>query len=195
MVFLMKEGVDPMRTLTTLIIGLAVSACLNPAASAQPPERDPLFSHFIGVWKSMGQVKPTKNAPAGGKFTVQETTRSALKGSYILSREHSHPDGKKSLWLMTLDKTRNTYLFWMFDSSGLLGGQWELTWNNATTTATGRATDTPPGWTSHGTNRFPDRNTNKVNFWMKDEMGSPLFEVNLEKKRQPELAGHAMDAD
>jgi hypothetical protein len=27
-----------------------------------------MFSHFIGVWKSTGELKPAKWAPAGGKF-------------------------------------------------------------------------------------------------------------------------------
>ncbi len=188
-----------MRTGNILLFGLVVSTSLPAIVGAQPPEEHAkehdMFSHFIGVWKAAGEVKPTKIAPAGGKFTVQETTRSALKGSYILSREHSQPDDKKSLWLITLDKPRNTCLFWMFDSNGLLGGKWELTWNNATKTATGRAADTPPGWTSQSSHRFPDRNTNQVHFWMKDEKGTLLFEVLGEKKRLPELAGQAMDEE
>jgi|GEM_PF-5693475 len=116
-----------MRTFSTLLMGMAVTLCLNPAAGAQTISQDTMFFHFIGVWKTAGEVKPVNGAPAGAKFTVQETTRPVLKGTYILSREHSHPDGKKSLWLMTLDKTRNIYPFWMFDSDGLLGCQWELT--------------------------------------------------------------------
>jgi hypothetical protein len=70
-----------------------------------------------------------------------------------------------------------------------------LTWDAANNTATGRATDTPAGWTSLGTNRFPDANTNIVDVWMKDEKGTLLLDSHAEKARQPADAAAAILTD
>lgn len=149
---------------------------------------DPLLRHFAGVWRTSCEVMPSQWAPDGGKTSVQEVTAAALQGRYILAREHSQPDNRKSLWLMTHDAPRNVYAFWLFDSSGLLGAQWELSWDAATSTATGHATDLPAGWTSSGTNRFPDGQRNIVDYWLKDETGTLLMQAHAEKQRQPEAA-------
>lgn len=151
-----------------------------------------MLPRFAGVWRTRGESKPSKWSPERTTFSVQETTQPVLKGKFLLGREHSQPDGEKSLWLMTFDPQRNVYPFWMFDSHGLLGGEWELSWDAATSAARGHATDTPRGWTSHGTNRFPDADTNIVDYWMKDETGTLLIDSHSEKKRQPAADGPAI---
>jgi hypothetical protein len=93
---------------------------------------------------------------------------------------------------MTLDEKQNRYLFCMFDSTGLLGGQWELAWNASEQKALCRAVDTPPRWTSQGTNHFPDPDTNIVDVWMRDETGAVLLDSHAVKKRQPAEAGAAI---
>jgi Protein of unknown function (DUF1579) len=154
-----------------------------------------MLSRFIGVWRTSGETKPAKWSPESAIFTVQENTQSVLKGKFILGHEHSQPDGRKSLWLMTYDTQRNSYPFWMFDSNGLLGGEWELKWDVASSTARGRATDTPRVWTNGGTNHFSDQETNIVDYWMKDETGALLMDIHSEKKRQPEADGDAILAE
>lgn len=184
-------------------IAATMPAKISPTAAPSPvavtnsaSATDPgMLAKFSGVWRTTIERKPSKWQPEGGKFIVLENTQSVLKGRYLLGREHSQPDGKKALWLMTYDAERNAYPFWMFDSAGLLGGRWELTWDPTSNTATGRATDTPAAWTSHGTNRFPEANTNIVNYWMKDETGTLLMEAHAEKNRQSDEAGSAILAD
>jgi hypothetical protein len=148
-----------------------------------------MLSRFVGVWQTRGTDKPAKWKPDGGESTVHEVTQWALKNRIILGREHNQNDGRKSLWVMAYDQQENVYPFWMFDSRGLMGGQWKLTWDSATQTATGRATDTPAGWTSHGANQFPDDTTNNVHYWMKDDTGTLLMEANATKRRQPDETG------
>jgi hypothetical protein len=77
----------------------------------------------------------------------------------------------------------------MFDNKGIYGGEWSSTWDEATKTFTGKATDTPKGWTSSGSNRFPDKNSNHATFWMKDESGTLLFGLEAKKARQPNDSG------
>lgn len=173
-----------------MLILLVLSTC---DVRAEDPAG--MLSRFAGVWRTSGESKPAKWLTERSKFTVQETTQPVLKGKFIMGHEHSQPDGRKSLWLMTDDAQQNTYPFWMFDSRGLLGGQWELKWDAASSTARGRSTDTPPGWTSGDTNHFTDRETNVVDYWMKDETGAVMMDVHLEKKRQPEADGQAILAD
>jgi len=173
-----------------VLILLMLSTC-----DARADDPAGMLSRFAGVWRTSGESKPAKWTPESTKFTVQESTQSSLKGKFILAHEHSQPDGRKSLWLMTHDAQSNTYPFWMFDSTGLLGGEWELKWDGKNSTARGRSTDTPPGWTSGGTNHFTDRETNVVDYWMKDEAGALLMDVHSEKKRQPEADSEAILAE
>jgi hypothetical protein len=173
-----------------VLILLMLSTC-----DARAVDPTGMLSRFAGVWRTSSESKPAKWTPESTKFTVQESTQSVLKGKFILGHEHSQPDGRKSLWLMTHDAQNNTYPFWMFDSTGLLGGEWELKWDAKSSTARGRSTDTPPGWTSGGTNRFTDRETNIVDYWMKDETGALLMDIHSEKKRQPEADGDAILAE
>lgn len=152
---------------------------------------DGMLSHFVGVWQTRGTNKPSRWQPEGNESTVHEVTQWALKNQIILGREHDQTDGRKALWVMTYDQQQNAYPFWMFDSNGLMGGRWQLTWDASTQTATGHATDTPAGWTSHGTNQFRDATANNVHFWMKDETGALLMEANATKRRQSDEAGVA----
>lgn len=174
---------------------LVLILLMLPTCDARADDPAGMLSRFAGVWRTSGESKPAKWTPESTKFTVQESTQSVLKGRFILGHEHSLPDGRKSLWLMTHDAQSNTYPFWMFDSTGLLGGEWELKWDAASSTARGRSTDTPPGWTSGGTNHFTDRETNVVDYWMKDEAGALLMDVHSEKKRQPEADSEAILAE
>lgn len=173
-----------------VLILLMLSTC--DARAADPAG---MLSRFAGVWRTSGESKPAKWTPQSTKFTVQESTQSVLKGKFILGHEHSQPDGRKSMWLMTHDAQSNIYPFWMYDSTGLLGGEWELKWDAKTSSARGRSTDTPLGWTSGGTNHFTDGETNIVDYWMKDETGALLMDIHLEKKRQPEADGDAILAE
>jgi hypothetical protein len=161
------------------------AASLDDTPASNPADDGGLLQRFSGVWRTTCRTEPAKWSPEGADFTVQEVTKPVLKGRYILAHEHSQPDGGKSLWLMTHDADRNVYPFWMFNSTGLLGGEWELTWDAATNTAIGHATDTPADWTTGGTNHFPDSDTNVVDYWMKDETGALLLEAHAEKHRQP----------
>lgn len=178
-----------MRALLVLVL-LIVSNC-----DVRADDPAGMLLRFAGTWRTSGESKPSKWLPERANFTVRENTRSVLKGRFILGDEHSQPDGRKSLWLMTHDPQRNIYPFWMFDSTGLLGGQWELQWDAASSTARGRSIDTPPGWTSGGTNHFTDRETNVVNYWMKDETGALLMDVHCVKKRQSETDGESILAE
>lgn len=154
-----------------------------------------MLERFAGVWHTNSTIKASRWFPDGANFTVREVTEPVMNGKYLLGRELSAPDGEKGLWIMTYDAKQKTYPFWMFNSTGLMGGQWSLTWDAANHTATGRATDTPAGWTSLGTNRFPDANTNIVDVWMKDEQGTLLLDLHAEKVRQPTDAAAAILAD
>jgi hypothetical protein len=86
---------------------------------------------------------------------------------------------------MTYDPNAKTYPLWYFNTTGVFGGEWSSTWDDAARTLTATATDTPKGWTSRGTNHFPDQNTDQVAVWMKDETGTVLFDSVTRKTRQP----------
>ncbi len=164
-------------------------------ATTNGPVGDPgILKHFTGVWSTISEVKLSES-PSGGKFTVKEVTEPVLKGRMILGHEQSAPDGRKSLWLMGWDAQRNVAPFWLFDTSGLLGAQWESKWDAASSTATGRSVSLPSGWTSQGTNRFTDRNTNLVDIWIKDDMGKLVFDAHAEKERQPDETAAAVLAE
>jgi hypothetical protein len=90
---------------------------------------------------------------------------------------------------MKHDPDSKSYPFWFFNSKGVLGGEWSGTWDEASKTLTSQATDTPKGWTSRGTNNFPDKKSVNVTFWMKDESGTLLFDMETKKSRQPDEAG------
>jgi hypothetical protein len=162
---------------------------LHSAANAQEgkPKPDGLkaLSNFVGSWNTTGTNKVVPDI----KITVKENTAWILKERFILGRESSQPDGVKALWLMTYDSKTNTYPLWYFNNKDGLGGEWRSTWNEDAKTLTGKATDTPPRWTSGVTNRFPDKNTNQAAFWMKDDVGKLLFDVEAKKTRQPDEAG------
>jgi hypothetical protein len=195
------QEVPPERVDFSLPMHLLYSAKLPPGTATAPSAPTPsagdrgLLEHFAGVWQTASSMKPCQWFPDGANFTVQEVTEQVMNGKYLLGREISAPDGEKRLWIMTYDAKQKAYPFWMFNSAGLMGGQWSLTWDAASHIATGRATDTPAGWTSLGTNRFPDANTNIVDVWMKDDKGTLLLDSHAEKVRQPADAAAAILAD
>jgi hypothetical protein len=179
-----------------LILAVAVMGFVVPTAIKSQEEKGTLKSngfraldHFVGAWKTEVTDKPAKWLPEGANRQVQESISWILKDRYILGREISSPDGGKSLWLMTHDPKANSYPLWYFNTTGVYGGQWSSTWDDATRTLTGKATDTPPGWTSGGTNHFPDKTSDRVAVWMKDETGTLLFDSVSRKTRQPAEAG------
>jgi Protein of unknown function (DUF1579) len=179
-----------------LILAVVVSAVAVPPATHSQEEKAPpkaegfqALDHFVGAWKTEVTDKPAKWLPQGGKRDVQESLSWILKDRFILGREVSRPDGVRSLWLMTYDPKAKTYPLWYFNTSGVFGGEWGSTWDSATKTLTGKATDTPNGWTSRGTNHFPDKNTDQVAVWMKDETGTLLFDSETIKTRQPAEVG------
>lgn len=147
------------------------------------------LDYFVGVWNTEATDKPAKWLPDGGKRSLKESTTKILRNRFTLSREVSQPDGGKSLWLMTYDPKTNSYPTWIFNNKGVLGGEWKGKWDESTKTLTGKAMDTPKGWTSSGSNRFADKNSNHVAFWMKDETGTLMFELEAKKVRQPAEAG------
>lgn len=182
------------RDLLMLTVLLLPATDRSPSAADDPPSAstsDPLMRSFAGVWLTDIAMEKSKWFPDGGRFSVQEVTQPVLKGRLLLGRETSQPDGRKSLWLLTHDAERNVYPFWMFDSSGLGGGEWELSWDASTHTAQGRAIDTPTGWTSSAKNHIPDGAKNVVDYWMKDETGALLVQAHGEKRRQKDEAGAA----
>jgi hypothetical protein len=157
-------------------------------ADAQEPAahlRNEVLQRFVGVWDLKSTLKPAKWNPDGGETTGKESTVWAIKNRIIMIRDVSAPDGKKGLYISTHDAQRDAYPFWCFDSNGLMGTQWRLKWNAEANAAVGRSTDSPPAWTSGGQNRFPDGNTNLVNFWMRDENGTLLMDVTGRKDRLP----------
>ena len=162
------------------VTDLMVQRFKKPAAND-----DDVLGRFVGVWKLSTTAKPAKWLPEGGTFTGQESTVWALKNRCILIRDVSQPDGRKGLWIATYDPQQDAYPFWGFDSKGLTGGQWLLTWDDATNTATGIGTDMPADWTSSGKNQFPNADTNLVTAWIKDENGELMLDHEGKKIRQP----------
>jgi hypothetical protein len=150
------------------------------------------MSRFIGVWKTEVTHKPSQSAPDGGKSTARESTSRVLNGRFVMGREIGSPDGIKSLWLMTFDEKTKSFPFWYFNSAGVLGGEWSNTWDAATQTFSGKATDTPAGWTSGGINHFPDDKTNQASAWMKNDAGMLIFEFEAKKTRQDFAAAAAI---
>ena len=176
--------------IAAVVLSLIGAHSLAVAQEAKPnPIGLKALDHFVGSWNTTGT-----NKTDGLKTTVKESTAWILKKRFIIGRESSQPDGVKSLWLMTFDPESKTFPFWYFNNKGGLGGEWRSTWNEATNTLTGKVTDTPPGWTSGGTNHFPDKNTNHVAFWMKNDAGQMQFDVEARKTRQPNETGKSMVA-
>ncbi len=172
----MRRGLLQATILSFLVITTkAYAQDANDADGLKP------LNHFVGVWKTAVTDKPTKALPNGAKRTDSEFTSWILKDRFILGRQTSQPSGDKFLWLMTHDSKTNTYPLWFFSSNGVLGGEWSNTWDEANKTLTGKATDTPAGWTSHGTNIFPDENSDHVSVWMKDDAGTLLFDSEARK--------------
>jgi hypothetical protein len=168
------------------ILSVVVIHSASNAQDAKPrPDGLNALNNFVGSWNTTGTNKVVPDI----KTSVKENTAWVLKERFILGRESSQPDGVKSLWLMTYDSKTNTYPFWYFNNKGGLGGEWRSTWIEDAKTLTGKTTDTPPRWTSGVTNRFPDKNTNQAAFWMKEDSGKVLFDVEAKKSRQPDEAG------
>ena len=158
----------------------------EPAATASDSDpRNEILQRFVGVWDQKSTLKPAKWNPDGGKVTGKESTVWALKNRILLTREMSQPDGRKTFLISTYDRQKDAYPFWCFDSNGLPGTQWLLKWNAEAETAVGRSTDSPPAWTSGSLDRFPDADTIVNRFWMRDENGTLLMEVDASRDRLP----------
>ena len=175
------------------LIAAAILSLVVAQSSANAQETKPnglkALGHYVGSWHTTNT-----NKVDGSKGTVNESTAWILKDRFILGRESSQPDGVKSLWLMTYEPESRTYPFWYFNNKGGLGGEWGGTWDETSKTLTFKATDTPPGWTSSATSHFPDKNTINAAFWMKDDSGKMLFDVEAKKTRQPDEAGKGIVA-
>jgi hypothetical protein len=159
--------------------------CAVSAQEQTSPPKNEVLNRFVGVWDLKSTLKPAKWNPDGGEVTVKESTVWALKNRVIVTRDMSHPDATKRLYITTHDVERDAFPFWCFDSNGLPGAQWLLKWNAESNTTFGRATDTPSGWTSGDQNRFPDGNTILNSIWMRDENGTLLLDVTGHKHRLP----------
>jgi hypothetical protein len=179
----------PMTRHINATVVLAVLLLTLPQSQAAEPDGAKVLGLFVGSWQTDVTVKPSASSPKEAKGTNNEYTTWTLKDRFVLGRELSQPDGVKSLWLMKHDSESNSYPFWFFNSNGVLGGEWSGSWNEATKTWTARATDTPNGWTSRGTNHFPDKKSNHVTVWMKNELGSLQFDIESKKTRQADDAG------
>ena len=142
---------------TTLTAFVCLFGVSFPAGAADKrPAEWKVLDHFVGNWKTNVTVKPSKSSPDREERSASESTEWMLNDRFIIGREISQPDGMKSLWLMTYKPISRTYPFWYFDAGENAGGQWSGKWDAASKTMTSIATDTPKGWTSQGTNHFPD---------------------------------------
>lgn len=169
----------------TILCVVVIHSAANAQEGKPRPDGLKALSNFVGSWNTTSTNKVVPDIKTTGK----ESTAWILKERFILGRESSQPDGVKSLWLMTYDSKSSNYRLWYFNNRGGLGGEWGSTWNEDSKTLTGKATDTPPRWTSGATNRFSDKNINQAAFWMKDDSGKLLFDVEAKKTRQPDEAG------
>jgi hypothetical protein len=145
------------------------------------------LERFVGLWRVDTTDKPSKWTPQERKRTELECVSPLLKGRFLLGRGINQPLTQKGLWLMTYDPKTNGYPFWLF-TKDVRGGEWSSGWDQAGTTFTGKATDTPPGWTSQAITRVLDAKTDRMSAWMKDESGTLLFSSVGEKTRQPAAA-------
>ncbi len=151
--------------MTRHIIATVVLAVLllTPSESqAEEPDGAKVLGHWVGSWQAEVTYKPSTSSPDGAKGTDSEFTTWTLKERFVLGRQVTQPDNVKSLWLMTYDQQSKSYPFWFFNSKGVLGGEWRGTWDKASKTLTSKAMDTPKGWTSRGTDQFPDKNSFEV---------------------------------
>jgi hypothetical protein len=167
----------------TLVCTLLVMA--SSQANADENDSDDVLGRFVGVWKISGTAKPAKWAPDGGKIAEQESAVWALKKRLVLIRAIDPANRKKSLWIATYDPQQSAYPFWGFDSQGLSGAQWRLTWDPSINKMTGRGTDLQPDWTSAGQNHFTDADTNVLDHWIKDDNGELMLHHIGKKERQP----------
>lgn len=180
-----------MRIVLTTSLVLLTMALKLTAQERAASAKDEVLNRFVGVWDLKSTLRPAKWNPEGSETTGKESTVWALRDRIIMIRDVSRPDGRKGLYIATHDEKQNAYPFWCFGSDGLMGTQWRLKWNAEAGATVGRATDTPPAWTSGGQNRFPDANTNHVTHWMRDENGVLLMDVTGRKDRLP--ADHESD--
>ena len=167
----------------TLVCALLVMGTRT--TSADDKGGGDVLDRFVGVWKVSDTVKPAKWTPEGGKIAEQESTVWALKRRLVLIRAINPAEKRKSLWIATYDAKQNAYPFWGFDSRGLSGAQWRLTWDAPANKAVGHATDLARGWTSGGSNHFTDADTNVIEHWIKNENGDLMFHHIGKKERQP----------
>lgn len=176
----------------TLVFAMLVTGFSQ--ASAQDENGNEVLRRFVGIWKLDGEARPSKWTPDGSTISERENAIWALKKRVILIRAVDKTDNHKSLFVATHDRGKNIYPFWGFDSKGLMGAEWELKWNADARATEGRATDLPTGWTSSGTNHFPDADTNNVTVWIKDDVGEVLLNHKFTKKRLPAKDGPAIAA-
>jgi hypothetical protein len=177
-----------MRHPLFILILANIFAVFSNACAEQPDELKPL-NHFVGAWDIAVTHAPTPALAAGAKSNAQEHMCWFLKDRVVLSRGLSQPDGVKSLWVLTYDPNKKSYPMWYFNTAGVIGGEWRGTWDEASKTLTSSATDTPAGWTSKGTNQFPDKQSSLAAAWMKDDAGTLLFSMEWKKTRQSAEAG------
>ena len=153
-----------------------------------------VLGRFVGVWKTSGTAKPAKWRPQGGEIAERESTVWALKKRLILIRAVNSNEEKKSLFISTYDPPQNAYSFWGFDSKGLMGAKWNLTWDAVANKSDGHATDLPPDWTSSGSNHFIDADTIALDHWVKNENGELMLHNVGKKERQPAKSEAAVAA-
>lgn len=182
-----------MRCRSMILAAVFLLAATVRNVMADEQEDAKALPHFVGNWLAHSEDKPSKLVPDGRKFDVQQAIGWTLKKRFIVGHE-IRSDGIKTLWLMTYDPKSQSYPFWLFGHD-VFGGEWNSTWDDATNTLTGKATDTPQGWTSHGVNHFPDAKTDEFAGWMKDDSGNLIFESITKKTRLPEAAGEKILAD
>jgi Protein of unknown function (DUF1579) len=170
----------------TLTLVCILSATMCHRTTAQESDGDKVLGRFVGTWKIDGKAHPSKWAPDSKKISEQESTVWALQKRLILIRAVDPVGHGKSLFIVTHDPEKKVYPLWGFDSSGLAGAEWELTWDPKSNATIGHAVGLPLGWTSNGTNQFPDAETNNVTAWIKDDVDELLLRREFTKKRLPE---------
>lgn len=147
-----------------------------------------VLDRFVGAWEAEVVNKPSKSMPMGGSHKSIELTRRLLKDRCIAAHVVESESGRKSLSITTYDPETRSYPFWFFNSAGIPGGEWNCEWDGKDT-FTSKATNTPKGWTSLGTTRFTKPDACEARFWMKDDAGTMMFDLEAKKTKKPDENG------
>ena len=100
----------------------------------------------------------------------------------MIFRAYDEQNQMTSLSLMTYDSKEESYPCRYF-AKNAYGGQWSVTWDEASKEFHWHATDMPTGWVGTGLNRWIDDDTFDNQALIKDDHGRVLLDLQQEKKR------------